>query len=56
MIQRAHKRPKIEVSSYKGKQFSLWVKAFLALVLAGALVFALQKSGALGTMRGALEH
>ena len=25
-------------------------------ILAGALVFALQKSGALGTMRGALEH
>ena len=24
-------------------------------ILAGALVFALQKSGALGTMRGALE-
>ncbi len=39
MIQRAHKRPKIEVSSYKGKQFSLWVKVFLALMLAGALVF-----------------
>ena len=39
MIQRAHKRPKIEVASYKGKQFSLWVKVFLALVLAGALVF-----------------
>ena len=25
-------------------------------ILAGALVFALQRSGALGTMRGALEH
>lgn len=39
MIQRAHKRPKIEVASYKGKRFTGWVKALLALVLAGVLVF-----------------
>ncbi len=39
MIQRAHKRPKIEVSSYKGKRFTGWIKALLALALAGVLVF-----------------
>lgn len=39
MIQKAHKRPKIEVSSYKGKRLGLWLKAVLALVLLGVLVF-----------------
>lgn len=39
MIQKAHKRPKIEVASYKGKRLGLWLKAFLALVLVGVLVF-----------------
>lgn len=39
MIQKAHKRPKIEVASYKGKRLGLWLKVFLALVLAGVLVF-----------------
>lgn len=32
---------KIEVQSYKGRRFPLWVKALAALVLAGALCFAL---------------
>ena len=41
--------------------FTAYVAPFLVStaggsVLAGALVFALQKSGALGAMRGALEH
>lgn len=38
-MQRVNKRPKIEVASYKGRRFVLWMKALLALVLAGALVF-----------------
>lgn len=33
------KRPKIEVVSYKGRRLRLWMKALLALVLAGAAVF-----------------
>lgn len=32
---------KIEVTSYKGRRFPLWVKALAALALAGALCFAL---------------
>lgn len=39
MIQKTQKRPKIEVSSYKGKRLSPWVKGFLALILAGILIF-----------------
>ena len=34
-------RPKIEVASYKGKRFPLWLKVLLALILVGALSFAL---------------
>lgn len=33
------RKSKIEVASYKGKRLPLWAKAFLALALAGALVF-----------------
>ena len=39
MIQKAHKRSKIEVSSYKGKRLGLWLRIFLALVLAGMAIF-----------------
>ena len=41
MIQRAHKRPKVEVASYKGKRLNLWGKILLAMVLVGALAFGL---------------
>ncbi|MCI9156716.1 MAG: YdcF family protein [Lawsonibacter sp.] len=41
MIQREHQRPKIEAASYKEKRFTGWVKVVLALLLAGAAVFAL---------------
>lgn len=34
------KRPKIEVYSYKGARAPKWLKAFLALILAGTLSFA----------------
>lgn len=51
MIQRAHKRPKIEVHSYKGKRFAGWIRALLALMLAGALVFALLLSQVLSGAR-----
>ena len=40
MRQRAHKRPKVEVASYKGKRLNLWGKILLAMVLVGALAFA----------------
>lgn len=39
MIQKNHKKPKVEVASYKGKRLGLWIKAFLALILLGVLVF-----------------
>ena len=38
MIRRAN-IPKIEVSSYKGRRWPLWVKILAVLVLAGALSF-----------------
>lgn len=40
-VQKSAKRPKIEVASYKGKRFTGIVKILLALILAGAAVFAL---------------
>lgn len=40
-IQKSPKRPTIEVSSYKGRRFPLWVKALAGLMLTGALCFAL---------------
>lgn len=48
MIQRAHKRPKLEVSSYKGKRIRPWMKVLLALVLAGMLAFVLLLGQVLG--------
>ncbi len=47
-IQRAAKRPKIEVASYKGKRFAGLIKALLALFLAGAAVFAFLLGQVLG--------
>lgn len=38
-IQRNAKLPKVELSSYKGRQFFRWVKVLGGLVLAGALIF-----------------
>ena len=38
-VQKSAKRPTIEVSSYKGRRFPLWVKALAGLMLAGVLVF-----------------
>ena len=38
-VQKSAKRPTIEVSSYKGRRFPLWVKALAGLALAGVLVF-----------------
>lgn len=38
-IQKSRKRPKVELSSYKGRQFPLWAKALGSLVLAGVLIF-----------------
>lgn len=29
-VQKTAKRPKVEVASYKGKRFPLWMKAFAA--------------------------
>ena len=56
MMQKIHRRPKVEVASYKGKRFALWLKAFLALVLLGAMVFgallSLVLSGARDEVRG----
>lgn len=40
MRRRRVRRPKLDVASYKGKRFTGWLKALLALVLAGALAFA----------------
>ena len=40
MIQRREKRPKVEVSSYKGKRFTGWAKVLIILVLTGVLSFA----------------
>lgn len=40
-IQKIAKLPKIELASYKGRRFPLWVKVLAGLVLAGALCFAL---------------
>ena len=55
-MQKIHRRPKVEVASYKGKRFALWLKAFLALVLLGAMVFgallSLVLSGARDEVRG----
>lgn len=39
MIQRSHRRPSVEVSSYKGKGGSLWIKVLLALFAVGVLSF-----------------
>ena len=38
-IQKIGKLPKIELSSYKGRQFPLWAKALVGLALAGVLIF-----------------
>ncbi len=38
-VQKTAKRPKVEVASYKGKRFPLWMKAFAALILTGVVVF-----------------
>ena len=38
-VQKSAKRPTIEVSSYKGRRFPLWMKALAGLTLAGVLVF-----------------
>ena len=38
-IQKSAERPKIEVASYKGRRFPLWVNVLAGLVLAGVLVF-----------------
>ena len=46
-------RPKIEVASYKGKRFPLWLKVLLALILVGALSFALLLGAVL---YGAYDH
>lgn len=47
------KREKIEVSSYRGRRYPAWLKALLALILAGVLVF-----GGLfaAVMYGAYDH
>ena len=46
-------RQKIEVPSYKGRRYQRWIRAFLALVLAGMLCFA----ALLGTvLYGAHDH
>ena len=42
------RKSKIELSSYKGKQFSIWLKAFAALVLLGMAVFAVLLGLSLG--------
>ena len=55
MIQRAHKKPKLEVSSYKGKRLPMWVKVLLALVLAGALTFLLLLGQVLGGAKDDVE-
>lgn len=39
MRRRHANRPTIDVASYKGKRFTGWLKALLALLLAGALFF-----------------
>lgn len=39
MRRRHASRPTIDVASYKGKRFTGWLKALLALLLAGALFF-----------------
>ena len=47
------RKPKIEVASYKGRRIRPWMKALLALVLAGALAFA----ALLGVvLSGAYDH
>ena len=51
MIQKAHKRPKVEVNSYKGKRFTGLMKAVFVLVLTGAAVFALLLGQVLGGAR-----
>lgn len=38
-IQKIAKLPKIELASYKGRRFPLWVNVLAALALAGVLVF-----------------
>lgn len=52
-IQKSPKRPKIEVSSYKGRKFPLWMRALAGLVLAGVLCFALLFGV---VMSGAQDH
>jgi len=54
-IQKAPKRPKVEVASYKGRRFPLWVKVLLSLVLAGALVFAVLLGQVLGGARDDID-
>ena len=38
-IQKSPKRPKTEISSYKGRRFPLWVNVLVGLALTGVLVF-----------------
>lgn len=51
MIQRAHKRPKVEVHSYKGKRFTGVMKSLLALLLAGVLTFLILLGQVMGGAR-----
>ena len=38
-VQKSAKRPQMEVSSYKGRRFPLWVKVLAGMMLTGVLVF-----------------